>query len=156
MGQRMRGLPTRAVGLLIVAAVALTGRTQTNQIPSTETDGWAYSGLGIRAGAPAYAAEGPVLSGELVSNGVDERDRRLAVEAAQRALDTGPNGTSVTWNNPANGHGGSITPMHTYQALGGGQCREYETATTIGGRVDQGHGTACRGSDGSWKLLHNQ
>ena len=104
-----------------------------------------------RAGA-AHVAEHRVLAGDVVGSVADERDRRLAVEAAQRALDTGPDGTRVTWNNPENGHQGSITPTHTYQALGGGQCREYEM-TTVGRPPEQDHGMACRGSDGSWKVF---
>jgi len=87
---------------------------------------------------------------------VDERDRRLASDAAQRALETAPTGTRVAWNNPDTGHEGSITPMHTYQALGGGHCRDYETTITIDGQSRQGRGEACRERDGSWRALRHQ
>jgi surface antigen len=90
---------------------------------------------------------------DLVGAVLDEQDHRLAVHAAQRALETAPNGTKVAWNNPANGHTGSIAPTRTYEALGGGYCREYESAAAIDGRVERATGVACRVSDGSWRPL---
>src|SRR5262245_3241384 len=94
---------------------------------STATSLGTARGAVAKAGGAAFASEPSRLAGEVA----DERDRSLAIEAAQHALDTVPNGTSVGWKNPDNGHEGSITPMHTYQALGGGECREYESTTTI-------------------------
>jgi surface antigen len=93
---------------------------------------------------------------DLVGEVADEQDHRLAIQAAQRALDTAPNGTSVAWNNPGNGHTGSIAPTRTYEALGGGYCREYESTAAIDGRVERGTGVACRLSDGSWRPLKHQ
>jgi len=107
------------------------------------------------AGA-VFAAGRLEPSAELVDKLVNEQDHRLAVEAAQRALDTAPDGTSVAWNNPDNGHAGSIAPTHTYEALGGGYCREYDLTVTVDGRPEHGKGAACRQSDGNWRPFKNR
>src|SRR5262249_32602543 len=102
---------------------------------------------------PAIADGGAELSGELVGGVLDQQDHRLAIQAARRALDTAPNGTSVAWNNPDNGHTGSIAPTRTYAALGGGYCREYNSTVAIDGRRERASGVACRQSDGNWRPL---
>jgi surface antigen len=82
---------------------------------------------------------------------LDERDKRMAAESQNRALETTPAGQSVAWNNPDSGHSGSVTPIRTYQS-GGTYCREYQQTVTIGGKQEQSYGTACRQPDGSWKV----
>jgi surface antigen len=86
-----------------------------------------------------------------VGNMLDQRDKRLQAEAAQRALETAPSGKPVAWNNPDSGHSGTVTVTHTYQS-GGTYCREYQQTVTIGGKQEKGYGTACRQPDGSWKI----
>jgi len=56
--------------------------------------------------------------------------------------------------NPDNGHTGAVTPVRTYQASSGGDCREYETTVTVGGKLERGYGTACRQPDGSWHVAN--
>jgi surface antigen len=146
----------RAVSLGTLVVVVLTGRAAMSQNSTTATGAVAGGTMGdIIAGVEAAAGEG-TPSGELVGNLRDETDRRLAAQAAQRALETASNGTSVAWDNADNGHAGTVTPIHTYQALGGGSCREYETTVTIDGRVERGYGAACRLSDGSWRVLRTE
>ncbi|SVA64445.1 uncharacterized protein METZ01_LOCUS117299, partial [marine metagenome] len=36
----------------------------------------------------------------------------------------------------------------------GSPCREFTTTVLIGGEEQQGYGTACRQSDGSWKIIN--
>ena len=114
--------------------------------------------VGLMPGADLAIADGRAeLSSDLVGGLlVDEQDHQLAVRAARRALDTVPNGTSVAWNNPDNGHTGSVAPTHTYEALGGGYCREYESATSIDDRLKRAKRVACRLSDGSWRPLKDR
>jgi len=103
-------------------------------------------GTGIAAGVI-----GGALIGGLVGNVLDDRDKRMAAESRNRALETTPSGKSVAWNNPDSGHSGSVTPVRTYQS-GGTYCREYQQTVTIGGKPEQSYGTACRQPDGSWKV----
>jgi surface antigen len=102
--------------------------------------------------AIAASVIGGILVGGLVGNLLDERDKRLAREAEQKALESAPAGTSVAWRNPDNGHAGTVTPTKTYQTAGGQYCREYQTNVTVEGKSEKAYGTACRQPDGSWKL----
>ena len=104
---------------------------------------------GLIAGAAGVV--GGALVGGLVGNMLDARDKRMAAESQNRALETTPSGQSVAWNNPDSGHSGSVTPIRTYQS-GGTYCREYQQTVTIGGKQEQSYGTACRQPDGSWKV----
>lgn len=101
----------------------------------------------------AASAVGGMLLGGLVGNLLDERDNRLAAEAAQKALETTPTGNAVSWNNPNSGHSGTVTPTRTYQTADGTYCREYQTTVSIDGKKEKGYGTACRQPDGSWKIV---
>jgi surface antigen len=90
----------------------------------------------------------------LVGNLLDERDKKLAAETAQRAMETSPTGKSATWRNPDNGHYGTVTPVKTYQSANGSYCREYQQTVTIDGKQENANGTACRQPDGSWKIVN--
>jgi surface antigen len=153
--QVLTGLAVVTVGLL------LTGCAEVSQSPKTTigaVGGATVGGLiaGAAGGNPAAIAAGVIgggLLGGLAGNLLDQRDRDLAGQAAQRALETAPSGQAVAWNNPDSGHAGTITPVRTYQS-GSAYCREYQTTVTIEGRQEQSFGTACRQPDGSWKLVN--
>jgi surface antigen len=105
-------------------------------------------GAGIAAGVI-----GGALLGGLVGNYLDDRDKKMAADSANRALETAPSGQSVAWHNPDSGHSGTVTPVRTYQS-GGTYCREYQQTVTIDGKPQQSYGTACRQPDGSWKIAN--
>ena len=104
-------------------------------------------GTGIAAGVI-----GGALLGGLAGNLLDDRDRRMANDAAQRALETAPSGKPVAWTNPDSGHSGTVTPVRTYES-NGRFCREFQQTVTIGGRPEDSFGTACRQPDGSWRIV---
>src|SRR5262245_34892434 len=110
-------LMIRSIALGVIAAVVLTGRAGGSQISTGDGSGLvgriAFACAGVAAGGAG------VSSCDVVDNVVDEQDRDVADQAAQRALGSAPTGTKVAWTNPDNGHEGSITPMHTCQTLGG-------------------------------------
>lgn len=112
--------------------------------------------IGHAAGGGAAGIVGGVLLGGLlggaIGNALDQRDKRLAAEAAQRAFENNQTGASTTWRNPDSGHSGTITPTRTYQASSGQYCREYQQTITVGGEAQQSYGTACRQPDGSWQI----
>ncbi len=149
-------------GAAVVVLVALlgTGCATMEANPKT-TIGAAGGGMvgGLIAAAaggnPAAIAAsviGGMLVGGMVGNLLDERDKRMAAEAAHRALETAPSGQSVAWRNPDTGHSGTVTPTKTYQTAGGTYCREYQTTVKIDGKDERAYGTACRQPDGSWKI----
>ena len=99
--------------------------------------------LGVAAGA---------WVGSEVGKSMDRADHEYANRTQQRTLETAPVGQTTTWNNPDNGHYGTVTPTKTYQAPSGQYCREYQQTVTIGGKTEEAYGTACRQPDGSWKM----
>ena len=152
----------RVVAVGMLAVVTLTGCAEVSGNPKTSIGalgGGAVGGLiaGAAGAGPAGIAAsliGGGLLGGLIGHLLDERDHRLAAQAAHQALETAPSGTGVPWRNPDNGLTGTITPVRTHQASSGGYCREYETTATVGGKREHGYGTACRQSDGSWHVAN--
>jgi surface antigen len=113
--------------------------------------------IGAAAGGGTAGIIGGVLLGGLlggaIGNALDQRDKRLAMEAAQQSFETSPTGTATEWRNPDSGHSGTITPTRTYQNASGQYCREYQQTVTVGGESQQAYGTACRQPDGSWQIV---
>jgi surface antigen len=91
--------------------------------------------------------------GSEVGKSLDRADRAYAVETAHSALEYNPSGYAASWRNPDSGHYGTVTPVRTYEAAPGRFCREYQSTIHVGGRMEQGYGTACRQPDGSWEIV---
>lgn len=79
------------------------------------------------------------------------RDRQLMAAAFVSALDTQISGGSVTWQNPASGSRGTITPLRTFRTVNGRWCREYREVVDSVAQSEQRIGIACREADG-WQL----
>jgi surface antigen len=108
--------------------------------------------LGGNAGTIVAAGAAGGLVGGYVGHKLDDRDKRMAAEAAQRAFEHNRTGQASEWQNPDSGNAGSITPTRTYQITNGQYCREYHQEITVGNDQHQAHGTACRQPDGTWKI----
>jgi surface antigen len=78
---------------------------------------------------------------------MDNYDRMYA----SAALENVRTGVPSAWINPDTGYEYIMTPTNTYES-GAGPCREYTLDATIGGETEKIYGTACRQSDGSWKI----
>ncbi len=158
----MQGTLLKGIVLVVLIAILTTGCATIEENPKTTigaVGGGTLGGLiaaaaGGNAAVIAASTIGGILLGGVIGNMLDERDKRLAAEAAQRALETGPTGQPVTWQNPDNGHYGSVTPVKTYQTSGGSYCREYQQIVTIDGKQEKAYGTAGRQPDGSWKVVN--
>lgn len=92
------------------------------------------------------------LIGGVVGKKLDDRDKRMATEAAQQAFESNRTGQSSAWQNPDSGNSGTVTPTRTYQIANGQYCREYTQEIYVGGEKHQSYGTACRQPDGSWQV----
>lgn len=158
----MRRSVLKGVALLTLVGVGLTGCATMEANPKTSIGalgGATVGGLIAAAahGSPAAIAASVIgggLLGGVVGNLLDERDKMLAAQAAQRALETAPSGTSVPWKNPDSGHSGTVTPTRTYQTARGTYCREYQQTVIIQGKQERAYGTACRQPDGSWRIVN--
>jgi len=159
----MRGRVLKGIALVALVGILTTGCASIESNPKTAigaVGGGALGGLiaGAAGGNPAAIAAsviGGILVGGLVGNLLDERDKRLAAAAEQKALETTPTGRAVSWQNPDNGHSGTVTPVKTYQTASGSYCREYETKVSVDGKQEKAYGTACRQPDGSWKIVNS-
>ncbi len=157
----MRGGVLKGVALVTLVLFVLTGCSTIEANPKTTigaVGGGTLGGLiaaaaGGSGAAIAASVIGGILVGGLVGNLLDERDKKMAAEAQQKALETAPSGKSVAWRNPDNGHAGTVTPERTYQKANGQYCREFQSDVTVGGKSEKAYGTACRQPDGSWKIV---
>jgi len=144
---------------ILMLVVAATGCATIENNPKTSIGafgGAAFGGLiAAAAGGGGAAIAGAVIGGALLGafagNMLDQRDKRMAAEAQQRALESAPTGKPVAWTNPDSGHSGTVTPVRTYQA-GDAYCREFQNEVNIGGKMENAYGKACRQPDGSWKV----
>lgn len=100
----------------------------------------------------AAAGIGGGLLGGYAGKKLDDRDKRMAAQAAQQAFEGARTGSSVEWTNPDSGNSGSVTPTRTYQLANGRYCRHYRQDIKIGNETHETTGTACRQADGSWQI----
>lgn len=150
-----------------VLSLTLVGCTNPDGSPSTSISksdfGTLLGGVGGAAvgsqfgkgkGQLVGVAVGTLLGaglGNQIGASLDRADLAYYNNVSQRTLETAKTGSSVSWQNPDSGTSGQITPTRTYQA-NGSYCREYTQTILVGGRQQEGHGTACRQPDGSWQI----
>ena len=159
-GMLWRGNALKATAAVALAVWVLTGcetipghqKTAIGGLGGAAVGGLIAAAAGGGGTAIAASVIGGALLGGLAGNLLDERDRRMANDAAQRALETAPSGKPVAWTNPDSGHSGTVTPVRTYES-NGRFCREFQQTVTIGGRPEDSFGTACRQPDGSWRIV---
>ncbi len=117
---------------------------------------WAGHNIGSGSGQVVATAAGTLLGAALgseVGASLDRADMNYYHQTSQRALETAQPGESLPWKNPKSGNSGTVTPSNYYQTAAGSYCREYTQTINVGGRTERGYGTACRQSDGSWKIV---
>lgn len=110
------------------------------------------SGTGRLVGVAAGTLLG-ALAGSEIGKSLDKADQSYMGRANQRAFETAPSGSAVSWRNPDSGNAGTVVPQPAYQNASGQHCREFQQTVTVGGKTEQAYGTACRQPDGSWKVV---
>lgn len=113
--------------------------------------------VGHGTGQIAAAAAGTLLGafiGNEIGQSLDRADAMAAADASRSAYGA-PMGQTITWNNPSNGHNGTITPVREGQDSGGNYCREFQQNVQVGGRTQQAYGKACRKPDGAWEVVND-
>ena len=112
--------------------------------------------IGGGAGQTIATIAGTLLGGAIgnsIGGSLDNADMAAYDNASRRALENAPAGQTLPWKNPESGNYGSITPSNYYQNQSGQYCREYNQTIYVDGKRQSAHGTACRESDGSWKII---
>ncbi len=77
--------------------------------------------------------------------------QQRAHESAQITATSAPIGQSIRWND--GGLKGNVTATREGTSSSGRYCREFRQAVTVGGKVDETYGTACRQPDGAWEII---
>jgi surface antigen len=140
--------------VVLVAALGLgacanreAGRKQIGgAVVGAVAGGVAGSMIGKGSGRLIMTGLGTLLGayiGSEVGKSLDNADRLAAASTAQQTFEYNKTGQAGTWQNPDNGHTGTVTPTKTYQQT-----------VTVGGKTEQAYGTACRQPDGSWKIVN--
>lgn len=116
---------------------------------------WIGSNVGKGKGNIVGIAAGTLLGaylGNQFGQSLDKADLSYYNQTSQYALEETKTGQTSSWVNPDSGNKGTITPTRTYQTASNTYCREYTQTITVGGKQEEGFGTACRQPDGSWKI----
>ena len=80
-------------------------------------------------------------------NEVQQREH----EAAQIAATSAPIGERIIWNE--GNASGYVVATREGTSTAGRYCREFQHEINVGGKQEQGYGTACRQPDGSWEVI---
>jgi surface antigen len=111
------------------------------------------SGIGGGSGK-TLATIGGALAGGLIGNQLAMQltcqDQSYLGQSTERSLSSGQ---PVSWRNPDTGNYGEVTPVRTYNSQSGQYCREFQQTIYVGGKQENGYGTACRQPDGSWRIV---
>lgn len=141
--------------ILIPVTLAACGpgrRAESGTLVGAVAGGLLGSQVGKGKGKVAGAVVGAFLGGVVgnkIGRSMDEADRRAAMEAEYRALETGRSGASTQWRNPNSGHYGTVVPGQPYKSAGV-DCRPFTHTIYMDGRPETLTGRACRKPDGTW------
>ena len=142
--------------LLLVGCDNMGPKEQGGMVVGGAAGALAGAQFGKGDGRLVATAIGTLLGAAVGSNvgaSLDEVDQMKAQQAFNRAT-AAPVGQSITWNNPNTGHSGSVVAMRDGTSSTGDYCREFQTTVQIDGKDQKAYGTACRQSDGSWKVVN--
>lgn len=144
------------------AAVLLTGcggevaKQEIGALVGAGLGGLAGSFIGDGGGRLVAVGVGTMLGaimGSEVGKSLDRADRLAMQQATFDALEYGESGGSTTWTNPDTGNTGEIVPQPAVRRPDNRYCRELWQTLTIAGEKQQAYGTACRQSDGTWRII---
>jgi surface antigen len=102
---------------------------------------------------PLAIAGGTIL-GILVGGSIGHSMDALDQSCVGQILEYAPAREPVVWKNPDRDAAYEVTAVRTYEDGDDRYCREYQATATIGGRLQETYGTACRQPDGSWQIVH--
>jgi surface antigen len=149
----------KAMSFLATGLCAATLAGCANYQPQQEQSGMVIGGaLGGLLGSQMGRGDGrtaAIILGTLVGatvggsvgHSMAETDRLKTAHA----LETVRTGVPTSWRNPDSGNQYVVVPTRTYEQPSG-PCREYTVDAIVAGRKDKVVGTACRQTDGSWKV----
>ena len=139
------------VGLLTISLSGCATKEEAGTLTGAAVGAAVGSTLGSGRGSVLAIWLGAIVGaqiGQTVGRHMDEQDRIRT----SMILENNRSNQATTWHNPDTGYNYTVTPTRTYE-VAEGPCREFTTNAVIGGKTEQIYGTACRQSDGSWKVI---
>ena len=142
--------------VVVIAAAFLSGCESS---PSKQDIGMATGAvLGGLLGHQIGGGSGQIIAtiggaavGAFVGSHVGRKMDRADQLRTAEALETSRDGRATMWRNSDSGQRYAVTPTRTYEGASG-RCRDFTTVTSMDGREEVVHGTACRQPDGTWKV----
>jgi surface antigen len=104
------------------------------------------SGSGPGRGTPAIPTVAAVKS-------LDDVDQAFMADHFNYAMENTLTGQSSIWTNPSSGYQVQVAPIRTFQQADSTYCRDFTQSITVKDQPATTRGTACRQSDGSWKIV---
>lgn len=154
MKQAIRAIKLATIGAMSVALAACATTSGPNEGTGMVIGGVLGGLLGSQVGdgrgqtaATIIGAMAGMAIGGSVGRSMDDVDR-MKLGAA---METTRTGVMTQWQNPDTGYQYAVTPTQTTETSEG-PCREFTMNAQIGGQTEQVYGTACRQSDGSWRI----
>jgi len=133
------------------ASTSHQSQEQSGMVIGAVLGGVLGSKVGKGHGRTAATIVGAIIGSSIGGNigrSMDDTDR---LKTAQ-TLETVRTGVSSSWVNPDTNNQYTVIPTRTYEQTTGSPCREFTMDAVIGGETEKIYGTACRQSDGSWKV----
>ena len=115
--------------------------------------GYVGSQFGKGRGQLAATALGTVV-GFVIGQEVGRRITVIEEICFSRTFEHVPDRETIVWNDPRHGAEYEVMPTRTGESTNGMYCREYRAKATVGGKVTETYGTACRQPDGAWKIVN--
>ena len=154
MKKTMSVIAAAAVSVALLGGCA--GWDWNNSDTGTVLGGVAGGALGSQIGSGTGSTIATVVGtlaggalGNYIGGRFDQRDRRQFGSA----LESNQTGNTSRWSNPDTDGTYAVTPTNTYRD-GDQPCREFTMNANVEGKNDQVTGTACRQSDGSWRVVN--
>ena len=149
---------TRIISLFAAAFVVVASisgcANWSNSDTGTVLGGVAGGAVGSQIGSGTGSTIATVvgtLAGAALGNRIggrfDQRDRNQFGSA----LETNQTGNTSTWTNPDTNNNYRVTPTNPYNS-GNQPCRNFTMNANVDGQPEKVNGTACRQSDGTWKV----
>jgi surface antigen len=135
-----RLLTTSSVAAFALALASCSFSYQLDNLFAKAEDGMAQHSGSLRLASPK-TSEPP-----------SEGDLRIARAVASDALTKGSKDISMTWENPATGARGTITPLASAYTQDGNLCRDFLASYVRDGSEAWLHGAGCRAQRGKWEV----
>ena len=152
----MKALALTLAAVLVAGCGSDIGKKEMGALVGAGLGGLAGSLIGDGGGQLIAVGVGTMLGailGSEVGKSLDRADRLAMAQATHTALEYGESGNPVTWANPDTGNSGNIVPQPAIRRADNRYCREFSKTVTIAGEKQRAYGTACRESDGTWRII---